>query len=111
MSRAAAWMLCTMTAVESKSVPSQSNTTRSKRRGRERSAGVGVGSMAVRRVGDSGGGRGVSGGGRLRGQSFEQARALAGQRGLELQALAGGGMVERQPARMEEHPLEAYPRD
>ena len=43
------------------------------------------------------------------GQCLRPAGASGGSARLELDAFAGGGMVEREPARMQEHALEAQP--
>src|SRR5687767_4305195 len=82
MSRHAAWMQRTISAVESNSVPSQSKTIRSKSRG-------------------------MSG---LDSQSGEEVLAILRQRRLQLETAAVGRMVERQPARMQEHAPEAQRR-
>src|ERR1700748_3912015 len=87
-SRQAAWMLCTISAVESNSVPSQSKTTRSKRRGRS-----GESDMS----------------GNLSGQRGDERGAFGRQRRDELEAGAGGGMVEGELAGVQEHALEKPP--
>ena len=81
-------MLCTISAVESNSVPSQSKTTRSKRRGRSVESVMG---------GESG-------------ERGDERGAFGRQRRDELEAGAGGGMVERELAGVQEHALEAHAR-
>src|SRR5688572_17584913 len=91
MSRQAAWMQRTISAVESKRVPSQSNTTRSKRRGRKvigngRSSGPGR-SMWLAEPGG-------------------QCDAFGWQRCFQRDPLAAAGVVEGQAPGVQEHAAE-----
>src|SRR5215831_17538512 len=82
-SRQAAWMQPTIAPAESMSVPSQSKTTRSNR------FGIGGGLP----------------------HPLEEGGKIVGQRRHELDAAAGQRMVERELVGVQEHPLEALPRE